>query len=386
MTSRERVLNAINRRPVDRIPIDLGSHMSTGISMCAYWNLREYLGLATDDIWIPDLVQGLAYVDTDVLERLHCDCILLEPRYKKEMTWNLRGKYRFRIPEAANPVLNAEGGWVVSKGTQSMRMPAEGYFFDGAWLNDWGEGTEDERIALYAKEAERIFKETDYATNFLGYSHGLGIHSYGGGSYQQAIRAFDEPEKLHAELEWRLQASLKRMRKVIDAFGPYVQMVSISDDLGTQSGPMCSPGYIAEFCMPYYKRFCEFVHANSDIKVFLHSCGSIRSLIPMLIDAGIDILNPVQISADDMDPEQLSREFGDSICFWGGGCNTQQILGAGTPEQVAANVRLLTGVFGRKPGFVFNQVHNIMGNVPPENIIAMFDTAYEQALNVKQSS
>ena len=169
------------------------------------------------------------------------------------------------------------------------------------------------------------------------------------------------------------------MGKVIDAFGQYIQLVTMSDDMGTQNGPMCNPQYIKEFCMPYYKRFCDFVHANSDIKVFLHNCGSIKELIPLLIDAGIDVLNPVQISADNMDPQELKDEFGDQICFWGGGCNTQRVLGTGTPESVASNVRQLVRIFKKNSGFVFNQVHNIMGNVPPENIVAMLDTAYEES-------
>ena len=134
-----------------------------------------------------------------------------------------------------------------------------------------------------------------------------------------------------------------------------------------------------EFCMPYYKRFCEFVHANSDIKVFLHNCGSIKELIPMFIDADIDVLNPVQISAEDMDPQELKDEYGEGICFWGGGCNTQHVLSTGTPDAVISNVRYLVRTFKEKGGFVFNQVHNIMGNVPPENIVAMLDTAYEES-------
>ncbi len=379
MTSRERVIRAMNHKPVDRVPIDLGSHMSTGISMFAYWNLREHLGMSTDRIWIPDMVQCLAYVDVDILERFHCDCILLEPPYPRTLRWNPRDKYTFTIPEKANPQQCENGDWLISMNEKSMRMPAGGLFFDGAWLNDWGDGSEDDRIALYAKEAERIFKETNYATNLLGYSHGLGLSSYAAGSIDEAIRAFDDPEAVHADREACLANSIQRMGKIIDRFGPYIQLVTMSDDMGSQNGPMCNPTYVEEFSMPYYKRFCEFVHANSDIKVFLHNCGSIRPLIPMLIDAGVDVLNPVQISADNMKPQDLKDDFGDNICFWGGGCNTQHVLGEGTPDSVACNVRELMRTFKADSGFVFNQVHNIMGDVPPENIVTMLDTAYEES-------
>lgn len=379
MISRERVIRAINHQTVDRMPIDLGSHMSTGISMFAYWNLREHLGLSTDNIWIPDMVQGLAYVDEDILTRFHCDVMLLEPPYQETSRWNPMGKYSFSIPYAADPQREEGGGWVVRKGDESMRMPRGGFFFDGAWLSDWGNGSEDERVALYASEARRIFEETEFATNLVGYSHGIGIEGFGAGAIDDAIFAHDDRAGLHERREQSLKASIERMGKVIDSFGQYIQLVSMGDDMGSQNGPMCSPLYVEEFCMPYYRRFCEFVHANSDIKVFLHSCGSIRALIPMLIEAGVDVLNPVQISADNMDPQGLKDEFGDRICFWGGGCDTQNVLATATQEEVADNVKHLAGIFKQDSGFVFNQVHNIMGDVPPENIVAMLESAYEQA-------
>lgn len=191
--------------------------------------------------------------------------------------------------------------------------------------------------------------------------------------------AYDDPEALHVRRERELAENIEQMGKVIDSFGKYIQVVTMADDIGSQNGPMCSPDYIREFSMPYYKRFCDFVHANSDIKVFLHCCGSIKKKMPDLVEAGIDVLNPVQITADDMDPQELKDSFGDDLCFWGGGCNKQHILGAASPEVVADNVRELMGIFKQKSGFVFNQVHNVMGNVPPENIVAMLDTAYEES-------
>jgi hypothetical protein len=117
----------------------------------------------------------LAYVDVDILERFHCDCILLEPPFPETTRWNPCGEYTFTIPTQANPRATADGEWIIRKDNASMRMPASGYFFDGDWLSDWGSGTEGERIALYAREAERIYKETEYATNLVGYSHGLGL-------------------------------------------------------------------------------------------------------------------------------------------------------------------------------------------------------------------
>lgn len=378
LTSRERVIRTLNRQPVDRYPIDLGSHMSTGISAFAYWNLRQYLGLSTDAIWLPDLVQMLAYVDTDIIERFHIDCILCEPRWAATRRWNPRGAFSFSVPAAFDARQNSAGDWLVTQGADTMRMPSGGYFFDGAWLSDWGGMDEDAALAAYAREAERIYKETPYATNFVGYCCGLGFGAFFGG-IDESIAMFDDPAGVLASHERTLASYLTRAGKIIDRFGGCLQLITIGDDMGTQDRPMCRPSMIERFSIPFIQRFCDFIHRNSDIKVFMHNCGSIKPLIPLLIDAGVDVLNPVQISAKNMEPAALKAEFGERIIFWGGGCNTQAVLPCATPEAVRANVRSLAGAFRAGGGFVFNQVHNIMGDVPPENIVAMLDEAYAQS-------
>ena len=378
MTSRERVVRTLNHEPVDRVPIDLGSHMSTGISAFAYWNLREHLGFPTDNIYIPDTVQFLATVAEDIRSRFHVDCILLEPPWPRIRRWNPRGKYEFILPAEMNPQKNAAGEWVVRKGNASMRMPEGGFFFDGDWINSWGEDGEDDKIARYAREAERIYKETPYATNFVGYTLGLGFGAYFGGM-DRWERMITDPDGLIADHERECEANIARAGRILDEMGEYIQLITICDDMGGQTGPMCRPELVERCTMPFIKKFCGFVHENSDVKIFMHNCGSIRAYIPMLIEAGVDALNPVQISAANMDPGELKAEFGDDIVFWGGGCDTQRVLGIGTPNQVSENVRELVGIFKSGGGFVFNQVHNIMGDVPPENIVAMLDTAYEEA-------
>ncbi|RPJ51095.1 MAG: hypothetical protein EHM21_03540 [Chloroflexi bacterium] len=377
-TSRERVIRTLNRQPVDRYPIDLGSHMSTGISAFAYWNLRKYLGLSTDRIWLPDLVQMLAYVDEDVMTRFHLDCMLLETPWPVSRRWNPRGTFGFDVPAAFDVRQNPDGDWVVRRGEESMRMPAGGYFFDGGWISNWGDLDEEAWLACYAREAERIYKETPYATNFVGYSYCGGFGAFFGG-LDEAIAMVDDPQGVLDRHEKTLEQYLYRAGKIIDRFGGWIQLISINDDMGTQDRPMCRPSQLERFSGPYIKRFCDFIHRNSDIKVFMHNCGSIKPLIPMLIDCGVDVLNPVQISAKNMDPLQLKAEYGKDIIFWGGGCNTQNVLPSASPEEVRANVRSLTGAFKLGGGFVFNQVHNIMGDVPPENIVAMLDEAYEQS-------
>ncbi|MBN1261011.1 MAG: hypothetical protein JXB35_10060 [Anaerolineae bacterium] len=385
LTSRERVVRTLNRQPVDRFPIDLGSHTSTSISAFAYWNLREYLGLSTAGIWMPDVVQATAYVEEDLRQRFHIDCIMLESRWPNSARWNPRGPYEFLVPEELNPIQNERGEWLVHQGDERMRMPAGGFFFDGDWISEWYDLDEDAALDLYAREAERIYKETDYATNFMGYSYGGGFNAFFGG-IDHCIRMLQEPEDVLAEHEAISRADLHRLGKIIDRFGQYIQLITIVDDMGGQDRPLCRPAVIERFSAPYIKRFCDFVHQNSDIKVFMHNCGSIKSLLPMLIDCGVDVINPVQISADNMDPFELKAEFGDQIVFWGGGCDTQNVLGRGTPAQVAENVRALVHAFKPGGGFVFAQVHNVMGDTPPENVIAMLDTAYAESFYEKPSS
>jgi uroporphyrinogen decarboxylase len=146
-----------------------------------------------------------------------------------------------------------------------------------------------------------------------------------------------------------------------------------------QNGPMLSPACYEEFVFPYMKELIRVIHENSDAKVFLHCCGSVFTLIPYLVEAGLDILSPVQISAGHMDPAELKKTYGEKISFWGGGCNTQTVLGFKDEGAVRENTRMLSTIFKPGGGFVFCQVHNIMGNVPPQNIVAMFDEAYRNS-------
>jgi uroporphyrinogen decarboxylase len=373
MKSRERVTRTINHQPVDRMPIDLGFHYSTGISAFAYWNLREYLGLSTDRIDIIDMSQFLARVDEDILTRFHCDAMLLNPGWTKPELWNPRGKYKFYIPEAAKPELQNGGSWILGQDKAKTRMPEGGFFFDGVCpvLED---ETEDEMIGRYAREAERIYKDTDYYTMFIGY------HAYFKcDDVDWQCRMITDPDEILEENRRIHEEQIKSVKKVIESMGNHIQAIAINSDLGSQIGPLCRPSLYDDLCAPFVKKFCDFVHQNSDLKIFLHSCGAMRRFIPTLIECGVDIFNPVQITAKEMDPQQLKKEFGGKATFWGWGCNTQQILNSGTPGDVELNVRDLVRIFKPSGGFVFNQVHNIMGDVNPENIVAMLDTAYEES-------
>lgn len=372
MTRRERVLNAISHKKTDRMPIDLGVHFSTGISVFAYKALREYLGLSTSNIHIADSVQMLARVDEDILERFHCDCMLLNPRWKNPVKWTVKEGNTFWVSDTFNPKLNEKGDWIVSSQNQSMRLPKGGYFFDGEWLSTNEYASDKDRVKAYAKRSEWLFKETDYFTMQMGFSGFFG-------GIEQACDMYTDPEIVILNQKVLLNQSLENVKSVISNYGQYIQCLEVNSDLGGQITPFIKPEMYAQFCLPYLKEFCRFVHRNSDIKIFMHSCGSMKPLIPYLIDAGIDIINPVQVSAGNMDPKSLKAEFGDKICFWGGGCETQSTLPLGTVEDVINNVKELISAFKPNGGFVFNQVHNIMGDIKPEKIVALFDTAYKNS-------
>lgn len=373
MTSRERVLAAINHREPDRMPIDLGMHYSTGISAFAYHDLRKYLGLDTDKIEVPDLVQFLARVDEDILRRYHCDCILLSAKPVRPHVFNPRGDYRFIVPHTFQPELNEKGEWHAN-GIEGkhMRMPSGGYFFDGEWP-DFRDSDMESWLDRNAREAERIFHETDYFTMFQG------VSAIFDQSIEMMMRMYEEPDELLEDNEKNTVKEIAHVKRIAQKMGDHIQGVCLASDLGTQNGPMMNPDMYAEFFAPYLKRVCACIHDYSDYKVYLHCCGSIKPFLPILIDCGVDIINPVQHTAKDMDPVELKREFSDRITFWGGGVSCQTVLPSGTVEDVRQNVRELTAIFKPGGGFVFNPIHNIMGNIPPEKVEAIYDEAYRNS-------
>lgn len=369
MNSRNRVLNAIEHKEVDRVPIDLGMHFSTGISAFAYYNLREYLGLPIKSIEMVDMVQCLARVDDDILEMFHIDTKLLVPKFRKTKIWQYDQKYSFYVPHSAEIQKRMDGGFIMTADHSTLKMPKGGFFFDGGWPSFHGLNTE-EWLSDMAFEAEKIYKDSDYFTCFMQFGAFFGDVDW-------LCRWHEDPDEVKKSQEEALENAKKYAGKVISKLGRNVQAVALNSDMGTQNGPMCNPELYNEFVAPYLKEFCTFIKNNSDYKIFLHSCGSIEPFIDTLIDCKIDVLNPVQISANNMAPKQLKDKYGDRICFWGGGCNTQQVLNIGTAQDVKNNVRELMEIFAKRSGFVFNQVHNIMGDIKPENIVAMLDAAYE---------
>ncbi len=368
LTSRERVLLTFDRRETDRFPIDMGAHFSTGISAFAYAALRDHLGLPERPIRIVDPVQFLALVDDDVLERFSCDVRILRAPWSGARAWTPRDDRSFTIPSTMEPRLQADGSWTVERQGQRMRMPAGGFFFDGGWPSFEDRGWDALALALRA-EADRL-RATGSAVFLME-----AVWAFFSDNSDWLMRAAEDPVAMAAENAKRCDEVIAHVGRLIDLLGDRVDLIDMNADLGAQKAPLIGPRLYERVSFPFVKRVIDFIHANSDWKVFMHSCGAICQLIPYLVEAGVDALNPVQVSANGMDPQVLKQRFGDRLVFWGGGCDTQRVLGTATPDEVRANVRHLTGLLGDGGGFVFTAVHNIMGDVPPANIVAMYDEA-----------
>jgi uroporphyrinogen decarboxylase len=186
-----------------------------------------------------------------------------------------------------------------------------------------------------------------------------------------------EPEQVERLLDALMERHLATLEKVCRAVGDIVDVVRFGDDLGTNHGPFMSPTMYRQLFKPRHTMLCDYVHKHSGMKTFLHSCGSIRALLPDLIEAGYEVINPVQTTCLGMEADGLKRDFGKDICFWGGGCDTKVVLPTGTPQQVKDDVKRRLDLLMPGGGFVFNTVHNILPDVPPQNIVAMFEAIEE---------
>ena len=186
-----------------------------------------------------------------------------------------------------------------------------------------------------------------------------------------------EPENVERLLDALMEVHLATLDKVCRAVGDVVDVCRFGDDLGTDTGPFMAPATYRELFKPRHTQLCDYVHKNSQMKTFLHSCGSIYSLLPDLIECGFDVINPVQTACYQMEPERLKAEFGKDITFWGGGADTRKTLNHGTPQAVKDDVRRRMDILAPGGGFVFNTIHNILADVPPENVVAMFEAVAE---------
>ncbi len=413
MTSRERVLAALNHREPDRFPIDLSGHRSSGIAAMAYRRLREYLGLPAKPVRVYDPVQQLAIVDEDVLQRFQVDTIELGRAFAHEdkwwSDWVLPDGTPCLMPAWAKPE-RRNGEWVLlSKPTGRViaRMPEGVWYFEQCnWpfldredlehvekeLSEcmWsavasppgpitsGPGGEKSLV----EGARRLRDQTDRAIIglFGGNLLELGQWFYRNDNFFMLLAG--EPERAHKFLDRLMDIHMQNLERFLRLLAPHIDVILFGDDLGMQSGPQVSPAMYRKYFKPREKRMWQLVRERAPhLKIMLHCCGGVRELLEDLIDAGLDAINPVQITCRGMDAVGLKRDFGARLTFWGGACDTRHILSHGTPAQVRDHVLGQADIMRPGGGFVFQQVHNILADVPPENVVAMYDAAIEAAQN-----
>lgn len=377
MAPRERVRAALGHREPDRIPFDLGGTRVTGIHARAYERLRPALGLEPRPARIGDLTQQLAEIEPDVAAALGTDVRLVSPRggsaYRREIR-EIDGHRAFTDE------------WGVGR-----RMPINGgLYYDSFAPPLAGEVDRAAVDALPVPDAAdpaRYAGMGDEARGYAADGFAVAVGSICGGLSEGLfkLRGFEDgyldlagdPALARRVMERVLEVKLAYWERALPEVGDAVDVLVEADDLGGQDRTLFSPRTYRELVKPLHRELFEYLHARTSAKVFFHTCGAVRDVIPDLVGIGVDILNPVQVSAANMDSGELKREFGRDLVFWGGGVDTQRVLGSGTPAGVRAEVLHRVDDLRADGGFVFAAVHNIQPNVPAANILAMRDALRE---------
>jgi uroporphyrinogen decarboxylase len=356
-------------------------------------------------IRVYDPIQQLAIVDEDVLQRFGVDTIELGRAFALEdkwwTEWTLPDGSPCLMPVWARPERH-EGEWVLrapSTGHITAKMPPGVLYFEQATYpfeeNDdferltaamddimWVSASSppgpiaagDEGLKNLIAGAQRLRRESDRAIVglFGGNLLEMGQFFYRNDNFLMLLAG--DPDRAHAFLDRVVELHLASLDRFLGAVGSYIDIILFGDDLGMQSGPQISPKMYQEFLQPRERLMWRRVQELAPhLRIMLHCCGGVRDLLPGLITAGLDAINPVQITCRGMEPAGLKKDFGGRLTFWGGGCDTREMITKGTPAQVRDHVRRMMDIWRPGGGYVFQQVHNIMADVPAENIVAMFD-------------
>lgn len=368
------MLATLQHQEPDRIPFDLGGTTVTGIHLTAYRQLRNYLGMSPAEIQIEDTIEQLAVVDPDMADHLGTDCRRLGPGTPSgyARTFRDEGKYIAFTDEWGI-------GW---------RKPKDGgLYFDMyqhplSGVEDvsdlahyaWPDPTDPQRFEGLGERAQALCaqgKAVVLAPHCVGPTE---MHAFLRGWLQYYTDFHLHPDLVIHIMEKVVELKMAYWKRALAEVGDCVDVVMEADDVAGQDRLLISPETYRKFVKPYHARLFSFIKSHTQAKLFLHSCGAVREILGDLIDSGVDILNPVQRSAAGMDLHVLKREFGREVVFWGGGVDTQRILDRGTPQEVRDNVKQAVEALASGGGFVFATVHNIQPNVPPENVMAMWET------------
>jgi len=402
ITSRERVRNALNFLPVDRILKDLGSSRVTGMSAWTYRALRSELGLTEKIPEVFDLSQMNVSVDIDVLDALGCDFIMLPMQnlslglinsdYKNFTFWDSQIMH---VPGGFSPhtdsshaLLHSESG---KNGRLTRIMPKGCRYFENLEYpdiksvdfeiphipeKDWPlpQLFRDEYLRTEEQNARSLFQKSDKAIVSSGC---LGMPVGYAGPVGWAMKIADDAAHAEDFMQKAAEIYAKRAKQYLQAVGAYIDVLIVSQtDFGSQQQELFNPAVFKTYFVPAWKKVTDAIHSAADVKIFIHSCGSIFNLLEHIITAGVDIYNPVQWSADKMEREKLTETYGGRIVFWGGGVNTQNTFPFGTPEEVLVEMRDSCRILGRKNGYILNPGHNIQADVPIKNICAFYRNIY----------
>jgi uroporphyrinogen decarboxylase len=409
MNSRERVLAAIGHREPDRVPIDLGACHATTVQGIAYGNLKTHLGLTDGHTRVYEAVQQVVEPEWSILDLFAVDAINASREFDPDgwKDWVLPDGAPCQIP-AYHDFRKENGDWIAYNraGVPVARLIEGGtHFTQTRWpldRDDWPSqlgdlpaklpevcwaampepifegGLTDDNLERIGVRVRRLRETTDKAIMMP-----FGGNLFEWGTY---LRRFDsflmdlvrDPLNTERLLDALVEMHLDSLDRLMPVLGDSIDLIQLSDDLGTEAGPFMSPETFRRFFKPRYKAITDHIKKlNPHVAVFLHSCGSIAAVLDDLIEAGIEVINPVQISANNMAPDMLKARFGDSIVFWGGGCDSQHVLSTATPQQIRDEVRRNIEAFAPGGGFVFAPVHNILAEVPPENVVALYEAARE---------
>lgn len=415
--SRERVRAALDHREPDRVPLDLGGSPVTGMHVSTVYRLRQALGLDPPGtpVKVIEPYQMLGEIQPDLMDMLGVDVVgLSAPKtlfgFPNEgwKSWTTLDGTPLLVPEGFNTAPEPNGDILMypegdKTARPSGRMPAGGWYFDSIVrqppideatlrvednLEEFVPLTEEE-LEHYRREADRLYATTDQAlfANFGGLSFGdIALVPAPWLKDPRGIRDIQEwyvstvtrQDHVSRIFERQSEMALANLERLHQAVGGRVSLVMVSGaDFGMQTGPLLSPRTYRDLFKPFHQRLNGWIHQHTAWRTFIHSCGSVAALLPDFIEAGFDILNPVQCSAADMDPVELKRRYGDQVTFWGGGIDTQRTLPFGTPAEVRREARERIRALGPGGGFVFNTVHNVQAMVPVENLLALFDTVRE---------
>ncbi len=401
-TSRDRVLASIEQKEPDRVPIDLGGTIMTGIMAHALDRLRKYLDLPKKPVKVFEVFQMLGEVELDLIEEFRIDVMPVHPivqffglKRKDYKPWKLWDGTEVLMPGQFNVEVDKDGDWLLHQEgnpnkSVKAKMPKNGFYFDipaiSRFERDYKPPDLKEiktqtilrtwELEYIAKRAENLRSKTDKAL-VLDQFTSIGL-PWVGSIPNFLVMLYSNKKYVMDLFKIRTESAIKNLEKLKEYIGDNIDIIGLDGtDYGGQDKELFSPQIFEELFVPWLKEQNDWIHHNTKWKTFQHICGSIKNFLPLIVETGLDILNPIQTSAKGMSPRWLKDNFGKKLTFWGGGIDSQKTLPFGTIDEIIEEVKERIKIFAPGGGFIFNSIHNIQQNTSPEKIDAVFRTAYK---------